>query len=85
MRVESGGNCHGDSAARRSMTTGAASWARAGVTRMIEFHVEAAEPRKLLYGPGLRIRMADRAYGVRCIGKLLHMTTSTRQVFVTAG
>ncbi len=81
MRVKSCRNRHGQAAATGPMTSCATNPAHSHVTRVVESHVEAAEPRKWFQSSRLRVAVANRAYRIRRITKLLYMTASARQVF----
>lgn len=80
MRIESRRNAHGYASAARTMTSRTTNASHLSVTCMVESHVEAAEPRELLQRSRLDVAVANCAYRIRRISKLLYMTTSARQV-----
>jgi hypothetical protein len=61
MRVEAGRNRHRHSAASRPMTCDASPAVHPHVPRVVESHVETAEPRKWFQNSRLRVAVADRA------------------------
>jgi hypothetical protein len=67
------------------MTSGATIAAHSRVAGVIEFHVEAAEPRKSFQRTRLRIAVTDSADHIRGISELLYVTTSARQVIRASG
>jgi len=85
MRIYSGRNRHGHTAGAGAMTSDTANTAHFEVTRMIESHTEAFETRKWLQRSRLDVAVADRAYRISRISKLLYMTTGARQVVRISG
>src|SRR6266849_4328424 len=80
MRVESHRNRHSYTAATGPMTCCTTNTVHSHMTCMVESHVEAAEPRKWFQSSRLRFAVANRAYHIGRISKLLYMTASARQV-----
>ena len=83
VRVCSRRNRQANAVAVSSMASGA-SGAEAGVSRVIEFDVEAPQRGKRFHLSALRIRVTDRADLTRLIGKLLRVTTAARRVRILA-
>ena len=83
VRVCSRRNRQANAVTVSSMAT-VASRAEGGVSRMIEFDVEAPQRWKRFHLSALRIRVTDRADLARLIRELLRVTSAARSVRVLA-